>query len=193
MLSAQPNGPSGERVWSEHDRKLQRTDGVVAPVSGQDTEMKARIRGVQSYTGEFKLLFGCHLGEIILVQTDNLSRTLQDARCTAPEGQYVTMTTVKVLEKMRNDESFENFWARVETDRKKFNIEEPMLCHQRKRPARFSFGIVGIDHFPQSPKDMYRSIYFNALDNDIQAVKFRFEQTDWIVLKNIQELFSRSL
>ena len=40
---------------------------------------------------------------------------------------------------------------------------------------------------------MYGSIYFNALDNHIQAVKFRFEQTDWIVFKNIQELFFRSL
>ena len=49
------------------------------------------------------------------------------------------------------------------------------------------------DNFTQSPKDMYRSIYFNALDNAIQAVKFRFEQTEWIVFKNIQELFLYSL
>ena len=133
------------------------------------------------------------MGKIILVQTDNLSRTLQDARCTASEAQYVAMTTVKVLEKMRNDESFKNFWARVEIDRKKFNIEEPMLCRQRKRPSRFSFGTVGTDYFPKSSKDMYRLIYFNALDNAIQAVKFRLEQTDWIVFKTIQELFLRSL
>ena len=99
----------------------------------KDTEMKARIRGVQSYTGEFKFLFGCHLGKIILVQTDNFSRTLQDARCTAAEGQYVAMTTVKVLENTRNDESFENFWARVEIGRKIFNIDEAMLCRRRKR------------------------------------------------------------
>ena len=99
----------------------------------KDTEMKARIRGVQSYTGEFKFLFGCHLGKIILVQTDNFSRTLQDARCTAAEGQSVAMTTVKVLENTRNDESFENFWARVEIGRKIFNIDEAMLCRQRKR------------------------------------------------------------
>ena len=147
--------------------------------------MKTRIRGVQSYTGEFKFLFCCHLGKVILVQTDNLSRTLQDARCTAAEGQYVAMTTVKVLEKMRNDESFENFWARVEIDRKKFNIEEPILCRQRKRPVRSSFGTAGTDHFRQSSKDMYRSIYFNALDNAIQAVKFRLEQINWIVFKNV--------
>ena len=32
--------------------------------NAKDTEMKAKIRGVQSYTGEFKFLFGCHLGKL---------------------------------------------------------------------------------------------------------------------------------
>ena len=74
---------------------------------------------------------------------------------------------------------------KFEINRKKFKIEEPTFCSQRKRPARFCFGTVGTDLLPQLPKDMYRSIYFNALDNAIQAVKFQFEQTDWIVFKNI--------
>ena len=102
--------------------------------------MKARIRGVQSYTGEFKFLFGCHLGKIILVQTDNLFRTLRDARCTTAEGQYVA--TVKVSGKMRNDESF---GLELKLTEKTFNIGEPMLCRQRKRPAHFSFGTVGTE------------------------------------------------
>ena len=46
-----------------------------------DTEMKARIRSVQSHTGESKFLLG-KMVQIMLVQADNLSRTLQDARCT---------------------------------------------------------------------------------------------------------------
>ena len=102
--------------------------------------MKARIRGVQSYTGEFKFLFGCHLGKITLVQTNNLFRTLRDARCTNAEGQYVA--TVKVLGKMRNNESF---GLELKLTEKTFNIGEPMLCRQRKRPAHFSFGTVGTE------------------------------------------------
>ena len=102
--------------------------------------MKARIRGVQSYTGEFKFLFGCHLGKITLVQTNNLFRTLRDARCTNAEGQYVA--TVKVLGKMQNDESF---GLELKLTEKTFNIGEPMLCRQRKRPAHFSFGTVGTE------------------------------------------------
>ena len=35
-----------------------------------------------------------------------------------------------------------------------------------KTPSPLFFS-VGTDHFPQLPKDMYRSIYFNALDNAI--------------------------
>ena len=42
----------------------------------QETEMKARIRGVQSYMQQLKFLFGCHVGKMILKDTDNLSKAL---------------------------------------------------------------------------------------------------------------------
>ena len=34
-----------------------------------ETEMKARIRGVQSFIGKFDFLFDCHLGKLLLPQT----------------------------------------------------------------------------------------------------------------------------
>ena len=77
------------------------------------------------------------------------------------------MTVVNVLEKMRNNESFEKFWTRIEIYKKMLNIKEPKSCRQWKHPVRFSFRTVGTDHFPQLPKDMYRPIFFNALDNAI--------------------------
>ena len=40
-----------------------------------DTQMKARIRGAQSFMGEFCFLFACHFGKHLLSQTDNLSKT----------------------------------------------------------------------------------------------------------------------
>ena len=43
----------------------------------KDTEMKARIIGVQAIMKSFKFYFGCQLGERLLGQTDNLSRTCQ--------------------------------------------------------------------------------------------------------------------
>ena len=47
----------------------------------KDTEMKGRIIGVQTIMKSIKFYFGCQLGERLLGQTDNLSRTLQNRDC----------------------------------------------------------------------------------------------------------------
>ena len=61
-----------------------------------DTEMKARIRGVESFMTEFKFLFGCKIGKMVCGHTDNLSRALQNAMITAAEGQDVAQNIVEV-------------------------------------------------------------------------------------------------
>ena len=43
----------------------------------KETEMKGRLIGAQSCMSKFPFLFGCLLGEKVLMQTDNLSRSLQ--------------------------------------------------------------------------------------------------------------------
>ena len=52
-----------------------------------DTEMKARIRGVQAVMGTFDFVFGCSLGGSILRQTGNFSKTLQHEHFSAAQGQ----------------------------------------------------------------------------------------------------------
>ena len=41
-----------------------------------DTDMKARIRGVQAHMQKFEFFFGSSLAELLLRNADNLSRTL---------------------------------------------------------------------------------------------------------------------
>ena len=43
-------------------------------------------------------------------------------------------------------------------------------------------------HFPKTPKDHYRRIYFNAIDTVTQCIGTRFEQEDFKIYVNIQEL-----
>ena len=45
-----------------------------------DTEMKARIRGIQANMPTFDFVYGCSLGILLMKQTDNLSRDLQDSK-----------------------------------------------------------------------------------------------------------------
>ena len=89
----------------------------------KDTEMKARIRGVQSST--FNFYFGCTLGEQLLRQTDNLSRALQDSSTSAAEGNRLAQDVVKTLLKDRADTSFSLFWARI-LQRKKLQRFRPL-------------------------------------------------------------------
>ena len=62
----------------------------------------------------FTFLFGVELGETILRNADNLSKTLQHRVFSASEGQEVARMTVKTLESVRNEESFNLFWEKVE-------------------------------------------------------------------------------
>ena len=45
-----------------------------------DTELKARIRGVQANMPTFDVVYGCSLRILLLKQTDDLSRALQDSK-----------------------------------------------------------------------------------------------------------------
>ena len=59
----------------------------------KDTETKARILGVEAQMKTFNYLFGVLLGEVILRNTDNLSRILQHQHLSAVEVQNVYSIT----------------------------------------------------------------------------------------------------
>ncbi len=64
----------------------------------RDTDTKAWIRGIAAQMEYFEFFFGLVLGEMLLRHTDNLSRTLQNKKCSAAEGQAVAQTTVKAIQ-----------------------------------------------------------------------------------------------
>ena len=78
----------------------------------KDTEMKARILGVEAQMKTFRYVFGVMLGETILRNTDNLSKTLQHQHFSAA-GQHVASLAVETLEHLRTDECFDLFWCKV--------------------------------------------------------------------------------
>ena len=63
-----------------------------------DSEVHARIVGVQTTMTKFEDLFGVILGECILNHTDNLSGTLQNPSLPASEGQSIAELTCQTLE-----------------------------------------------------------------------------------------------
>lgn len=158
----------------------------------KDSETIARINGVASQMRTFRSLYGVELGEMILRHTDNLSKTLQHKSFSAAEGQEIAGLTVKTLETLRNEETFNLFWEKVERHRATLEVEEPILPRKRKCPQRFDDGTAVGDH-PATPKILFRQHYFEALDLIINCIKSRFEQPGYNTYKHLQELLFKAI
>ncbi len=157
----------------------------------KDTAMKARITGVSTVMKKFSFYFGCCLGVCLLRQTDNLSKTLQDPRLSAVEGQAVATKVLDTLRKDRNDEGFAMFWQALMIRKENFpEIADPVLPRKRKIPQRFEDGSTG--HFFETPEDHYRKIFYEAYDNVINGIEVRFDQEDFKIYVNLQEVILRS-
>ncbi len=54
-----------------------------------NTDLKAKVKGIQVKTLKFSFCFGIHLAELILAHTDNQGCTLQATQMTAVDGQKI--------------------------------------------------------------------------------------------------------
>ena len=73
-----------------------------------DPEMRGGTIGVQAQMVKFAYFFGINILQILLRQSDNLSKTLQNPKITASEGQIadhskLSNLTVKTLISLRSD------------------------------------------------------------------------------------------
>ena len=98
---------------------------------------------------------------------------------------------VKTLLKDRTNTLFSLIWARILQGKPTEiqTIEDPKLPRKRKARVRHEIGEQDQDphHFPETPKDHYKRIYFNAIDTVMQCVATRFNQEDFKIYVNIQE------
>lgn len=110
------------------------------------------------------------LGYEILRHTDNLSRTLQKKDLSAAEGQHITELFLTNLREMRNEDSFDTFWESLNRKLDDLDVSEPKLPRCRKMPKRFETGNAPPE-FATSEKELYRQMYYEALDLVVNCVK----------------------
>ena len=101
------------------------------------------------------------------------------------------MYTVKALKEDRNDNSFEIFWEYVIFMCKKLSIEQPVQQRKRKLPVRFDENQVTYHH-PETPKEEYRKVYFECIDYLVNSIETRFNQPDYQIYLQMQELLLKS-
>ena len=103
-----------------------------------DTEMKGRIIGAQTNMKKFSFLFGSLLGEKVLMQTDNLSRSLQSPELSAIEAHQLAEAVIGSLQQDRNEATFNSFWDTVCNKRDELDINREKLPRKRKHPRHLT-------------------------------------------------------
>ncbi|XP_029212425.2 uncharacterized protein LOC114976181 [Acropora millepora] len=160
----------------------------------KDTEMKARIRGVQGMMATFPFYFGCTLGAFILKHTDNLSLALQGSSMSAAQGQQVAEEVCKTVSRDRSEAAFDLFWTWLLKRKSEVDaVAEPQLPRKRRTPARQEAGDSGTHYFSSTPKEYFHHMYYAAIDVTTECIRPRFNQKDFRVYQSIQELLLKAV
>ena len=102
-----------------------------------DPEVKPRITGVRYQMETFDFHFGVQLGNLVLRHSDNLSKMIQKPTLFAGDCQSLASLSIKTLQKLRSDDSFDLFWTNVNSKADKLEIELSELPRKQRRPTRF--------------------------------------------------------
>ena len=110
----------------------------------------------------FDFVFGCSLGILLLKQTDNLSRALQDSEMSDVVCSAIDQDVMKTLSKDRNDGAYELFGECILERKEELNVQDPKLPHQKKLPRKLDDGNAETYHFPSTPKRLLSPDLFSS-------------------------------
>ena len=116
---------------------------------------------------------------------------MQKKELSAAEGQEMTRVTVRTLKGLRTAERFEDFFKSTTSKAQSFEVQEPCLPRKKRVPARYEVG-TGQPEFHDSAKDHYRQIYYEARDLIINCITDRFEQVDYRMYANCEQLLLKA-
>ena len=118
----------------------------------------------------FDFFFGLHFGGQLHSHTDNLYKDLQGTKAAAVSGQGLVLAKVtkETLTKMSSDQSFDHFYGNI-SRKSKGLLGKPTLPRKRCTLARLEIG-AGTPSYPQTAKDHFRRVYYEAIDLIISAI-----------------------
>ena len=149
-----------------------------------DSEVRARMLGVEKSMETFETYFGLSLAHLLLSHSDNLSRALQKSSISAAEGQSMAKLTVETLNSLKTDEMFDGLWSKTLKCSENF-VEEPVLKRPRKIPKKLEKPDPKIY---SSPKEYYQEIYLDSLNKLTSYIEERFSQEGYETYKNLENL-----
>ena len=116
-----------------------------------NSEMKARIIGIETQMLTFNFLFGISLGTLSLQHRDNLSKSLQHDTITAAEGQQLAKLTIDVLKYIHKEYKLKKFYDRVLLHQSEFDTDARILSRKRRAPRGLQIGLTD-GNFHSTPR-----------------------------------------
>ena len=159
---------------------------VSLAASKLDSEVKARIIGVQNQMCQFQFFYGSNLSQRLFAISDNLSKTLQKESVSALSRLHLAELTVQTYQKIQSDEGADLFFKTVSKKALDYPfINKAALPRKRKRPHYRSlnnyFQVEGYSnnvntYHPTTLEEYFRQQYFENLNLIISSIKDHFNQ-----------------
>ena len=93
---------------------------------------------------------------------------------------------------IRNVDNFDQFWEKVNKMICDVEVSDSILPRRRRIPRRFENGNAP-PTYDATPKDMYRRVYFEAIDLLVQAIQDRFDQAGYQVYCCMEALLLKAI
>ena len=125
----------------------------------------------------FDCLYGVTILQLVLRDSENLSKTLQKSSVTSCQRKEIADLTLQTINSLRSKQ------AEV------LEVTQPSLPRKRKRPAKLLNENEAYLYDEVSDlKTFYRRIYFDAIDTVTNCIKTRFSQPGYRTIRNIEQL-----
>ena len=125
----------------------------------------------------FDCFYGVSILQLVLRDSDNLSKTLQKSSLTSCQRKEIVGLTLQTINSLRSKQ------AEV------LEVTQPSLPRRRKRPAKLlNENEASLYDEVSGLKTFYRRIYFDAIDTVTNCIKTRFSQPGYRTIRNMEQL-----
>ena len=155
------------------------------------TETTSVSRGILATMEKFYFLFGVSVSEKFFTITDTLSKAVHRKSLCAVEAQTYATVTLACLKEERNDEHFNSLWLDLLTKCSEFGVEEPTLPRKLRTPNRLDEASTNT-HRDDTPRDMYRRLYFEVVDKLIGEIESRFDSPTFSLYSKVETVLVKA-
>lgn len=158
-------------------------------VVGQATdEAGVKSRGFSTYLNKFESLLLLQISISTLEKVEALNETIQATTINFKSVIRRVQILKCSLNGIRKDQKFDNIWETTIIAAKDFDLDnqEPEVPRKRKLPKRFDEN-ANTAYFPASPKEKYRRIYYEVIDQIISSIDTRFDSETYEILAKMED------